>query len=265
MKLLIFWDVYGRVGREWLRKELPKLMEKYNSDFVIANVDNVSSWRWAIEKHIIELEKIGVDIMTSWDHIFDNFEKIKDYLWKKDSHLIRCANFYEEDLVWKWHKIFEKNWKKLLVIHMQWEVFMNHKVPNPFLKIREILDSYKWEKLDWIILDFHNEATAEAYGLVNYLDWDISFMFWTHTHVQTNDEIILKNWTGFICDVGMNWPLNSIIWADFESVKSRFLSWINKWKIEQSLDSTYLVSWVYVEIWDDMKCKKIEKIRIIKT
>ena len=148
---------------------------------------------------------------------------------------------------------------------MQWEVFMNHKVTNPFLKTREILDSYKWEKLDWIILDFHNEATAEAYGLVNYLDWDISFMFWTHTHVQTNDEIILKNWTGFICDVGMNWPLNSIIWADFESVKSRFLSWINKWKIEQSLDSTYLVSWVYVEIWDDMKCKKIEKIRIIKT
>jgi len=264
MKVLIFWDVYGRVWRDWLRKELPWLIKKYNPDFVIANVDNVSSWRWAIEKHIIELEKIWVDIMTSGDHIFDNFEKIKDYLWKKDSRLIRCANFYEQDLVWKGYKIFEKNGKKLLVIHLQWEVFMNHKVINPFLKAREIIDEFKWENLDWIILDFHNEATAEAYWLVYYLDWDISFMFGTHTHVQTNDDIILKKWTWFISDVGMNWPLYSIIWADYESVKPRFLSWISKWKIEQSLDDTYLVSGVYVEIWADKKCDKIEKIRIIK-
>ncbi|MDD3145039.1 MAG: TIGR00282 family metallophosphoesterase [Candidatus Gracilibacteria bacterium] len=265
MKLLIFGDVYGRVGREGLRKELPKLKEKYDPDFIIANVDNVSSGRGAIEKHIIELEKLGVDIMTSGDHIFDNFEKIKDYLGKKDSRLIRCANFYEEDLVGKGHKIFEKNGKKLLVIHMQGEVFMNHKVTNPFLKSREILDSYNGEKLDGIVLDFHNEATAEAYGLAYYLDGDLSFMFGTHTHVQTNDDIILKKGTGFICDVGMNGPLNSVIGADFESVKPRFLSGISKGKIEQSLDSTYLVSGVYVEIGDDMKCEKIEKIRIIKT
>lgn len=264
MKLLIFWDVFGRIGREWLRKELPNLVKKYNPDFILANVDNLSSWRWAIEKHVIELEKMWIDIMTSWDHIFDNFEKIKDYLWKKDSRLIRCANFYEENLAWKGYRIFEKNGKKLLVIHLQWEVFMNHKVTNPFLKAREILDFYKWEKLDWIILDFHNEASAELYGLSYYLDWEVSFVFWTHTHIQTNDETILKWWTWFMSDVGMNWPYNSIIWADYDSVISRFLTWIWKWKIEQSLDPTYLVSWVYVEIGDDMKCEKIEKIRIIK-
>jgi hypothetical protein len=36
--------------------------------------------------------------MTSGDHIFDNFEKIKDYLLKKDSKLLSFANFYNEDL-----------------------------------------------------------------------------------------------------------------------------------------------------------------------
>jgi len=37
--------------------------------------------------------------MTSGDHVFDNFEKIKDYLNAPDSKLIRCANFYnDEDL-----------------------------------------------------------------------------------------------------------------------------------------------------------------------
>ena len=60
----------------------------------------------------------------------------------------------------------------------------------------------------------------------------------------------------------MNWPLYSVIWADFESVKKRFLTWIWKWKITQSLDNNYVVSWALVEIWDDMKCENIEKIRI---
>lgn len=264
MKVLIFWDVFGRVWREWLKKELPGLVKKYNPDFIIANVDNLSSWRWAIEKHVLELEKIWIDIMTSGDHIFDNFDKIKDYLWKKDSRLIRCANFYEEDLVWDWYKIFEKNGKKLLIIHLQWEVFMNHKVTNPFLKAKEIIEKHKNEKLDAIIIDFHNEASAELYWLSYFLDWEVSFVFWTHTHIQTNDETILKKGTWFISDVGMNWPYNSIIWADFNSVISRFLSWVSKWKIEQSLDPTYLVSGVYVEIGDNKKCEKVEKIRLIK-
>jgi calcineurin-like phosphoesterase len=35
--------------------------------------------------------------MTSGDHIFDNEEKIKDYLNRFDSKLIRPLNFYESD------------------------------------------------------------------------------------------------------------------------------------------------------------------------
>jgi calcineurin-like phosphoesterase len=95
-----------------------------------------------------------------------------------------------------------------------------------------------------------------------YLDWRVSLVFWTHTHIQTNDELILPNKTAFITDVWMNWPLYSIIWADFNSVKNRFLSWISAWKIEQCLDKNYIVNWLFVEIWDNMKCKNIEKIRI---
>ncbi len=75
MKILIFWDVYGRIWRKWLKAELPWLKEKYNPDFVIANIENCTSWRWPIEKHVIELEKLWIDIMTSWDHVFDNYQK----------------------------------------------------------------------------------------------------------------------------------------------------------------------------------------------
>ncbi len=98
--------------------------------------------------------------------------------------------------------------------------------------------------------------------MAHYLDWEISFVFGTHTHIQTNDELILPGGTGILSDVGMNGPLYSVIWADFESVKSRFLTGFNKWKIEQSLDPHYVVNWVCVDIDENGNCVEIEKIRI---
>jgi calcineurin-like phosphoesterase len=201
--------------------------------------------------------------MTWWDHILDNFSKIKNYLNKEDSKLLRPANFYnDETLEWKWYKVINKNWKKLLVIHLLSETFIHHKLFNPFLKVDEILEKFSSEKLDWIIIDFHKEVTSDWYWMAFHLDSRASFIFWTHTHVQTNDELILEWWIWILSDVWMNWALYSVIWADYSSVKNRFLTWIWKWKIEQCLDKNYVVNWVFVEIWDDMKCQSIEKIRI---
>jgi calcineurin-like phosphoesterase len=138
---------------------------------------------------------------------------------------------------------------------------MNHKVYNPFIKVQEILEKFENIKLDWIIIDFHKEVTSEGYWMAHLLDSKVSFVFWTHTHIQTNDELIFPGWTWLISDVWMSGPLFSVIWADFNSVKKRFLTWINKWKIEQCLDLNYVVNWVCVEI-EDSKCINIEKIRI---
>lgn len=265
MKLLIFWDLYWRIWRRALAKELPILKHKYGPDFVIVNWENMTSGRWPIEKHVLEIEKLWVDVITSWDHIFDNYKGLKSYLDSENSKLIRPANFFESDfykIPLKWYKIIEKNNKKLLVINLMWSVFMSFSVYNPFLKIDEILKELWEEKFDWIIVDFHKETTSEWYWMVNFLDWRVSLVYWTHTHVQTNDDIIFPLWTWFISDIGMNWSFNSVIWADYESVKKRFLTWISKWKMEQSLDENYLVSWLFVEIWDNKKVVRMEKIRI---
>jgi len=265
MKILVLGDVYGRIWRKAVTKELPKLKEKYKPDFVIVNIENATSGRWPIEKHARELSDLWIDLMTTWDHIFDNITKIEDYLNEDSTNIIRWANFYENKnfkIPGKWYKVIEKNAKKLLVIHLIWEVFMNKKVNNPFEVSEDIIEKFKWENLDGIIIDFHKEASAEWYWLWFHLDWKVSAIFWTHTHVQTNDELILPKWTWYLSDVWMNWPLYSVIWADFESVEKRFLTWLNKWKIEQSLDKNYVVSWAIFEIWDNMKCENIEKIRI---
>ena len=60
-------------------------------------------------------------------------------------------------------------------------------------------------------MDFHAEATSEKRALGLYLDGRVSAFFGTHTHVQTADEQILENGTGYITDIGMTGPVNSVL------------------------------------------------------
>ncbi len=200
--------------------------------------------------------------MTGWDHIYDNMDKIKDYINSSETSVLRPLNIYEVDcykLDWTWYKIIERNWKKLLVIHLMWEVFTKFRVDNPFLRVDKLLKELDLSNIDWIIIDFHKEATSEWYWLVNFLKNRVSIIFWTHTHVQTNDEHILDWWTWFISDIWMCWSFDSIIWADYSSVEKMFLTWILKWKIEQSLDKKYIVNGIFVEILRWFKMWKFRK------
>lgn len=267
MKVLIFWDIYWRIGRNAFKKHFYELKEKYSPDFVVVNPENISSGRWPIEKHMKELDALWwIDVYTSGNHIFDNYDDIKNYLDAPNSKLLRPANFYETEHVYfpgKWYKIVEKNGKKLLVINLMSSVFMRDEVYNPFLKIDEMLKEISLDDINGVIIDFHRETTAEIYAMWMFLDGKISFLFWTHTHIQTNDELVLPGWTWLLTDVWMSGPLYSVIWAEFEGIKSRFLWWTLKWKIDQSLDTHYVVSGCVVEIDEQTKkCLSIEKIRI---
>jgi 2',3'-cyclic-nucleotide 2'-phosphodiesterase len=46
----------------------------------------------------------------------------------------------------------------------------------------------------------------------------------THTHVQTADERILPGGTGYISDVGMTGPVDSVIGMKREIILERFLT-----------------------------------------
>ena len=60
-------------------------------------------------------------------------------------------------------------------------------------------------------MDFHAEATAEKRAMGYYFDGRISALIGTHTHIQTADEEILPNGCGYITDVGMTGPHDSVI------------------------------------------------------
>lgn len=268
MRVLIFWDIFWRIGREAFKKNFQAQYDLYKPDFVIVNPENITSGRWPLSKHIEELDRLwNIDVYTSGNHIFDNFDDIKEYLNLPNSKLLRPANYYETDLFdvpGKWYKVLEKNGKKLLVINLLWTSFMRDDVYNPYIKIHEILKLFEWENFDGIIIDFHRETTSELAGMALFLDGKASFVYGTHTHVQTNDETILPQWTGFLTDVGCSWPRFSLIGTEYESFKKKLFWWVGSMKNTQSLNKDYIVNGCVVDIDEkSKKCIQIEKIKII--
>ena len=60
-------------------------------------------------------------------------------------------------------------------------------------------------------MDFHAESVDEKEALGFYLDGRVAAVAGTHTHVQTADERILPKGTGYITDIGMSGPVDSVI------------------------------------------------------
>lgn len=92
---------------------------------------------------------------------------------------------------------------------------------NPFECIEKLLQKVK---ADIYIVDMHAEATAEKIALARYFDGKVSAVYGTHTHVQTADEQILPKGTGFISDVGMTGPTDSVIGMEVEVSFKRFVT-----------------------------------------
>ena len=94
---------------------------------------------------------------------------------------------------------------------------------NPFTVAEELVNKLQ-KQVDAIIVDFHAEATAEKIAMKYFLDGKVSTIFGTHTHVQTADEEITDGGMGYITDIGMTGPKNSVIGMEVKASIKRFLT-----------------------------------------
>ena len=85
---------------------------------------------------------------------------------------------------------------------------MDFSPDNPFLLVDNILKDIK-SKI--ILVEIHAEATSEKLAMGYMLDGRVSAVWGTHTHVPTADAAILPNGTGYVTDLGMTGPKNSIL------------------------------------------------------
>lgn len=220
MKILFIGDIVGSPGREAINKLLPELKKEYKLDFVIANAENAAGGSGITPSVAKELFDSGIDVLTSGDHIWKKREIIE--LISREERILRPVNF-PQGAPGQGQGIFKtRAGIKVGVMNVQGRVFMQP-LECPFRMSRQAQEELSKES-KIIIVDIHAEATSEKVALGWYLDGLVSGVLGTHTHIQTADEKILPQGTGYITDVGMTGPLDSVIGRRIEDVLERFIT-----------------------------------------
>ena len=217
MRILAVGDIIGESGVRKLKEILPKIKKEEKIDFVITNGENSAGGMGITERNFKDILEAGTNVITMGNHTWgkkDIFKLIDE------PQLLRPAN-YPKGVVGKGVGIYECKDKKIAVMNFIGRVDINILSENPFIIAKEMVDEIK-NQVDIIIIDFHAEATAEKIAMGRYLDGKITVLFGTHTHVQTVDEQIFEGGTGYITDIGMTGPKNSVIGMDIKASIKRF-------------------------------------------
>ena len=217
MRIMFAGDVCGRTGRDSLKENIPILRREFGPfDFVVVNCENAASGFGITEKLMNELFALGIDVMTSGNHIWDKKEFV--HVLDTERRILRPANYPAGAPGSGWG-VFEKQGKSLGVINLQGRAFMSP-IDCPFRRADSILNEMSATA---VFVDFHAEATAEKAAMGLYLDGRVSAIAGTHTHVQTADESILPGGTAYITDAGMTGGHGGVIGTSYESVLPKFL------------------------------------------
>ena len=203
-KVLAVGDVVGNPGMDRIRRSLRYLKRKTAADFVIVNGENAAVVG-ITPQQAEDIFDAGADVITLGNHSFSKRE-IVDYLDEND-RILRPAN-YAPQAPGQGYGIYETAVGAVAVIDLQGRVSMDYTPDNPFLQVEKILS-----KLDTklIFVEVHAEATSEKLAMGYMLDGRISALWGTHTHVPTADTRILPKGTGYVTDLGMTGPQESVL------------------------------------------------------
>ena len=197
----------GRPGRRAVEELVPGLREELGLDFVVANGENAADGLGITPKIADALLAAGVDVITLGNHVWRRREIIP-YLSGTD-RVIRPANLAATSPGRGWTVGSARDGTRVAVINLLGDLFMAPAV-TPFEMVDQLVEEAKRET-PVIVVDFHGEATSEKVALARYLDGQVTAVFGTHTHVQTNDARVQPGGTAAISDAGMTGPHDSVI------------------------------------------------------
>ena len=203
-KVLCVGDVVGEPGLDRLNRSLRYLKRKTGADFVIVNGENASGVGMT-PRQGEEILDDGADCITMGNHTF-NQRSIISYL-DDCPQLIRPANYAPQTPGRGWQE-FDTKAGTVAVIDLIGRCDMAFGPDNPFLMVEKIL---KQTRAKIILVEFHAEATSEKLAMGYMLDGRVSAVWGTHTHVPTADARILPKGTGYVTDLGMTGPINSVL------------------------------------------------------
>lgn len=203
-KVLAVGDVVGNPGVDRITRSLRYLKRKTGADFVVVNGENASVVGMTPQQGETILDA-GADAITMGNHTFGKRE-IVSYL-DDCPQIIRPANYAPQAPGRGW-QIFESKCGNIALIELIGRCNMDYGPDNPFLMIEKIL---KQIDTKITLVEIHAEATSEKLAMGYLLDGRVSAVWGTHTHVPTADTMMLPKGTGYVTDLGMTGPRNSIL------------------------------------------------------
>ena len=216
MNILVLGDVVSQCGCEKVRAAVPPFKRLKGIDLCLANGENSAKGNGITPESANALFSSGVDFITTGNHAFRRAE-MYDYFEESDC-VIRPYN-YPPSAPGRGIGIIDMGKVRVGVINLSGTMFMEN-LENPFYAADRALKEIEGCKIK--LVDFHAETTSEKLALAYYLDGKVSAFFGTHTHVQTSDERILPKKTGYITDLGMCGPFESVLGVKKEIVIQKF-------------------------------------------
>jgi len=253
VKILLIGDIIGKAGRSLAKNYLSTHKKEFN--LCIANGENASGGVGLIPKTADEIFDLGVDVITSGNHIWDK-KDIIPYL-ETNKNILRPANYPPGAPGFGSCIVKTDTGIPVGVVNLSGRVFMPI-VDCPFRKALEEIEQVK-KHARIIIVDFHAEATSEKVAMGRFLDGKVSAVIGTHTHIQTADACILPGKTAYISDVGMTGPIDSVIGVEAEIVLKRFLTGI-PYGMKPSTGKG-LLNAAIISVNEDGKAEAIQSIR----
>ncbi len=218
MKIAFIGDIVGRPAREMIKTYLPKLKEKYNIDFVIANYENASHGFGLTLKNCNELFSYGIDVMTGGNHTWDK----KDIIPLFETHELLRPHNYPDGVAGTGCKVYDVYGEKLAVLNLMGHNSMPY-TDNAFRCAKSTVEKLHVDGVKNIFVDFHAEATSEKRAMLMLLKGKVSGIIGTHTHVSTDDFQIVQN-TAYMTDIGLTGCRDNVIGMDSKQPLNQFLT-----------------------------------------
>lgn len=256
IRLLFIGDIIGEPGFNLTKTLLPNYVTKYKLDFIIANAENITEGKGILEKDGKKLLELGIHVLTGGNHTMDKIQAHK-YL-NETANVLRPMN-YPRGAYGHGFGVFKipNTEVKIAVVNLQGRVFMKG-IDCPFRSFDWVYEKIKSET-NIIFVDFHAEATAEKIAFGWHTNGRASVVAGTHTHIPTADARILSEGTGYITDVGMTGPYDSVIGMKKDGSIKRFI-YATPQKYEVA-DADLRFSGIYCEINRETgKCVVLKKI-----
>lgn len=258
MKLLFVGDVVGEPGRRVLINNLRQLKDRLQLDFIVVNAENAAGGFGVTEKICQELFEHEVDVISSGNHIWDKKETMS-YI-AREPRLLRPHNYPGDTPGSGWHVGETAAGDKVGVLNLMGQAFMHPGLDCPFKAADDVL-AQKPAEVKMVLVDMHCETTSEKMAMGWHLDGRASAVVGTHTHVPTADERVLPKGTGYISDVGMTGPYDSVIGMDKDKALKRFTSKLPE-RLETAAGPATLCAVLIQVDAADGRCRGIKRVKI---